>query len=317
MDALRLSQTLEWQPPASSSSGPPACCPRCPKKIIFYQAPASRVQSALGATIDSMQPTKTLLMFIGADRWPYMCPSTRAKDNCALAALAPAHWSNAAKQLSENGVTLIAPVLSPHQESTSTVSATAARNRRPSAGCADAGFQDSSTEHNEKEGDSPASSDREALTPDASLAGPTGASPSALTAILPSVQAGPQRSKRGPPRHSVSMGQVALPPTQVDAGSPPWHGSGAPVLVSAPVMSTNALDVDDIPHCHSATQPSIEAVMPENDLEGGMPLQDSAKVCLTVPDMQVEVDLCVMVSLVNVGDICKHVDLCECLFCCF
>lgn len=282
MDALRLSQTLEWQPPSTTSSAPPACCPRCPKKIIFYQAPASRVQSALGATIDSMQPAKTLLMFIGADSWPYTCPSTRVQhdDNAAtIAPLVPAQWSNAAKQLGQNGVTLIAPVLSPNQESTSTSYASAARNCRPSAGCADAGFQDSSAEHNGKEGDSPSSSDRDALTPDASLAGPTGASPSALTAILPSVQAGPQRRKRGPPRHCHTMGHMAAPPACVDAGSHPWPTSSGPVLVSAPAPSTNAFaDVDHVPHCHSTTQPCTEATLPDSELEAAPQLQDSAKV---------------------------------------
>lgn len=278
MDALRLSQTLEWQPPFSTSSGPPACCPRCPKKIIFYQAPASRVQSALGVTIDSMQSSKTLLMFIGADSWPYSCPSTRQQCDAPHAALVPAQWSQAAKQLQENGVTLIAPVLSPNQESTSTLSASAVRNRCPSAGGADAGFQDSSAEHNDKEGDSPSSPDRDALTPDASLSGPSGASPSALTAILPSVQAGPQRSKRGPARRANTM---AVPPACVDAGSVQWSTSSEPVLVSP---STNAFaDVDDVPHCHSATQPSTEVALQDNDLEPGeaVPqLQDSAKVCL-------------------------------------
>ena len=253
MDALRFSQTLEWQPPSPTSNGSPDC-PRCPKKIIFYQAPTHRVVSALGATIESMQPSKTLLLFIGADRWPYSCPSTHAQcDTSAAPAarLGPAQWSYSAKKLSDDGVTLIAPILSPSEASASPPSASA-RNRRPSAGCADAGFQGSSEEQNDKEGDSPASSDP-------SRSGPTGASPSALTAILPSVQAGPQQCKQGPARCNA-----------------PGH-----MLVSAPVAGTTPFaDVDDVPHCRSATQPiTAQPQDSANDLEGAPQLQDSAKVC--------------------------------------
>ena len=192
------------------------------------------------------------------------------------APLEPPQWSHAARKLADNGVTLIAPDL-PNRESPSTQAASA-RNRRPSAGCADAGFQGSSAEHDDMEGHSPSSSVGRAATPDASLSGRTGSSPLALTAILPSVQAGPQQHMRGRVRHNAS-GHMATPPAAVDAGSPPWRTSSGPVLVSAPVAGTNAFaDVDEKPHCHSATQPSTEAALPENDLEVAPQLQDSAKV---------------------------------------
>lgn len=272
MDALRLSQTLEWQPPSQAPSGPPACCPRCPRKIIFYQAPASRIQSALGATIDSMPPSKTLLVFIGADGWPFQCPAAAPKA-ANVPAFAPAPWSPTARHLADHGIALIAPLVAAHPESGSSMSAVAAasRHRRASAG-----FQDSSAEAPDPEGGSLSSTEPDnSLAPNSLLGGPADSSPTSLAAILPSVQAGPERRKRAPPRHCP---HPPAPPSADDASSPSWPATTGPVLLGAPsatdALSTDALDAADAPPCASDTHERTDDA--DNDLEGG-PLQDSAK----------------------------------------
>lgn len=118
LEALRLSQALEWEAPIRNGKSAAACCPRSPRKLIFHQAGASRIHSALASTIDSMAPNKVLMIYLSADAWPFRPPPSPPPLHPSTPPASPQQpphpglvWTPAAVTLADTSVMLLAPVL--------------------------------------------------------------------------------------------------------------------------------------------------------------------------------------------------------------
>lgn len=205
LEALRLSQALEWEPPAQNGGRPAsACCPRSPRKLIFHQASASRIHSALAATVDAMAPNKVLLIYLSADAWPFRQPTSPPARPATPPASPqqPPAWTPGAVTLAETGVALMAPLPFRPQEGGTAADTAALASLGP-----DAALDTSATGEGGLMGLSASNSGVLAGTAGADTQ--ESAAHTALARILPSVQAGPQWPKRPPPRRTSSQVLVA------------------------------------------------------------------------------------------------------------
>eukprot|EP00892_Ulva_mutabilis_P011581 jgi/Ulvmu1/8796/UM048_0051.1 len=212
LEALRLSQVLEWEAPPRNGKSAAACCPRSPRKLIFHQAAASRVHCALASTIDSMAPNKALLIYLSADSWPFRPPASPSPPHPSTPPASPQQpptaalaWTPAAVTLADTSIMLLAPVLHRHPAG---MGAAGSADRTGASGAATGGV------------DAPLNGDGLtglSASNSGALMGTAGgdtqesAAHTALAQILPSVQAGPEQwPKRGatsvpPSRHSSSQ----------------------------------------------------------------------------------------------------------------
>lgn len=207
LEALRLSQALEWEPPARTGKTSTPYCPRSPRKLIFHQAGASRIHSALAATVDAMAPNKVLLIYLSADAWPYRRPTAASPLHPATPPAspqqpphAPPAWTPGAVILADTGVTLLAPLAPRPLADASAVGDTTVFS---AAGGPEAAL-DTSAAGEGLMGLSASNSG--VLTGTAGGDTQESAAHTALAQILPSVQAGPEQwPKRPAPRRAGSQ----------------------------------------------------------------------------------------------------------------